>query len=113
MHGGKGGAAGESAVVAGDHIFAPHQPRPSLDALSHQFGMLHEIGHGVDYAGDHHLVRRQLDLLEDLPFMLMARIARLQHDSRGTRLEYDRDYLLELDIVMMRPFIIAPAQMHP
>ena len=91
----------------------PTTLRPTLDTLRHQFGMLDEVGDRVDYAGNHHLARRQLHLLKDLPFMLMARIARLQNDSRRTRLEHDVDDLPQLDIVMMRALVVAPAQMHP
>src|SRR6202022_4294887 len=46
------------------------------------------------------------------PFMLVARVRRLVRDSARVRLEDDVDDVAQRYVMMMRTFVIAPAQMH-
>src|SRR5215471_9189809 len=107
-----GGAAGEPAIGARYQVLAPHYACPSLDSLGDQLGMLDEVGDRVDDTRYQHLVRRELAPLEHPPFMLVAWIARFEHNSRRARLEHDVDDVLEFNIVIVRALVVAPAQMH-
>src|SRR5689334_15815907 len=69
---------GEAAVSAGDDILAADQFREAQDSFGHQFRMLHEVGGVADDPRYQYLTCRQLDPLEDVILVLMARIGRFE-----------------------------------
>ena len=74
--------------------------------------MLDEVGFRLDHARDEHLPIRQLDLLEQRPFVRVTRVGRLDRDRRGPRAEHDVDHVGERDVAVMRAFVVAPTEMH-
>ncbi len=74
--------------------------------------MLDEIRLRFDDAGDQHLAVRQLDPLEELPFVSVPRIRGFERDAAGARLEHDVDDVLERHIAVVGAFVVAPAKMQ-
>ncbi len=92
---------------------APDDGGKALDPLRDQFGMLDIVGTGVDHAGGKDLVIGNFGICPHFPFMFVARIGGLEQDRCGARLQDDVDHLFERNVMIVRPFIIAPAHMHP
>src|SRR5262245_54861419 len=67
---------GEAAIRGGDHVLAPDQLGVAQDALGNQLGMLHDVAGVGDHAGAEHLAGGNLDALEQVIFVLVARIGR-------------------------------------
>ena len=74
--------------------------------------MLDEVRLRLDHAHDQHLVRGQLHLLEQCPFVRMTRIGGLDRNCARPGAKDDVDHIAERHVAMMRAFVIAPAQMH-
>src|ERR1700760_4855254 len=73
----------EAAIVAEEHVLAAGDLRPALHAVGDELGMLdHHVGMR-DRAGDEDLAGRQLDTLEQMEFVLVARIGRLEGIGAG------------------------------
>ena len=68
----------EAAIDAGDDALAADDVGIAPDALRHEARMLDEVGGRIDDAGDQDLVVGNVDRLEILPFMLVARIGALE-----------------------------------
>src|ERR1700728_1117731 len=77
--------------------------------LGNKLGMFDQDGRMRDNAGDQNLAVRQLDVLPDLPFVLMARIGRLEGIGAGADLQNDIDDVFELHVVDARAHIDAVA----
>ena len=101
----------ETAIGAGHHVLAPDQAGDVADALSDQLGMFDKVIDRIDHARDQQLVGRQLEVLEERPFMLVTRIRRLVRNSHRVDLEDDIDDVAQGDVAMMRTFVVAPAEM--
>ena len=82
------------------------------DALSDQRRMFDVIGRGVDHARQQHLVLWKLDVLPNRPLVGMARISGFKHQALNLCAKHDLDDLAEIDVVGMRPLIVAPADVH-
>ena len=80
------------------------------DALGHQLGMLDQIGRVADDARQHDLAFRQLDVLPQLPFVLVAHVGGLERIALRLDLQHQVDDVLERQIVGVRPVPGAPAQ---
>ena len=103
----------KAAVDACDHALAADDVGVAADALRHQPRMLDEVGGGIDHAGDQDLVVRDRDLLQVLPFVIVARVGGLDADRLRPRLEGEVDDLGERQVVIVRTFVIAPADVQP
>src|SRR5262245_7396203 len=103
----------EAAVGAADHVLPAGDPGERLQPLRHQPRMLDVIGQGIDDAGDQRLAVGNADAFPHLPFMGVARIGGLEIDEAGIGLEHGIDDVLELDVVVVRAGIVAPAQVQP
>ena len=66
----------EAAIAAGDDVVAADEVGVAGDALRDQLGVFDEIRFRLDDARDEGLALRQLDPLEQLPFMRMTRVSR-------------------------------------
>ncbi len=71
-------AAAETAVGCGDDVLASDQVGEADDAVGDQLGMLDDVGGVADDARKEDLAVGQLDVLPDLPFVLVPDIARLE-----------------------------------
>src|SRR5882762_1570069 len=68
----------KAAIGAGHHILATDQLCEAHESLSDQLGMLDDIARMRNDARTKHLAIRNLDLLEQMIFMLMPRIGTLE-----------------------------------
>jgi hypothetical protein len=77
--------------------------------------MLDIVGARVDEAGHQLHALGQLEILEHLPFVRVARISGLDRDGANARLEQHVDDVAQGDVVVMRALVVAPArvQAHP
>jgi len=103
----------EATIAAGDDVVTADEVGIAGDALRDQLRVLNEIRFRLDDPGNNDLALRQLDLLEQGPFMRVARVRSLELDRRWPRCKRDIDDLGEWHVAMVRPLVIAPAQMHP
>ena len=65
------------------------------DAVGHQLRMLQHVGGVADHAGDEDLAVRQLGVLPDLPFVLVAHVAGLDRVGLRLHLEQQVDHVLQ------------------
>ena len=106
---------GKPAIGAGDHVLAPDKIRESHDPLGDQLGMLHHVRAVADHTGRQHFAFGKFYILPDAPFVLVARVGRLDQVCTGAYLEDQVDDFLERHIGGMRPRPASPANMiaHP
>src|SRR6267143_4301608 len=103
----------EAAVGARDHPLASDDLRVADEALRDQLRVLDEVGRGVEHARDDHAVVGQADLAEHDPLVLVARIGALEGQGLGLGLQRDRQELAQRDVPVVRPLVIAPAEVQP
>src|SRR5271166_994171 len=101
-----------AAIASGDDIFAADEPGVAGYALGNQFGVLDKIGLRFDDTGDQHLAVGQFHVLEDLPFMRMTRVGRLEGEAARPGQKDGFDDVPERHVAMMRAFVIAPAEVQ-
>jgi len=65
----------ETAVGAGDDIFAANYLGIPHDPVGDELRMLEHVGRVTDHARNHNLVRRHLQVAPDLLFVLVADVA--------------------------------------
>ena len=75
--------------------------------------MLDEIGQIVDDAGDDDLVVGQRLRCKHAVFVRMARVGERQHEAADIGLLQDRQDVVERHVAVVRPLVIAPADMEP
>ena len=85
----------EAAIGAGNHVLASDEVREIDDAVGDEPRMLDRGGVVRDDAGDQDLARRQLHLLPDAPFVLVADIGGLDRIGAGAHLQDQVDDVLE------------------
>ena len=71
----------EATIGTGDHVFTTDNLRKSDDSIGDQFRMFHDVGCMADNAGDQKFAVRKLNVLPDLPFVLVTSIACLDRVS--------------------------------
>src|SRR5437764_7215994 len=81
----------EAAIGGGDDVLATHELRVAHDALGDQLGMLHDVAGVGDHAGADHFAFGNLDALEQVILVLVARIGRLEAVGAGVDLEHVMD----------------------
>src|ERR1700729_199113 len=102
----------ETAVSAGDHALAADNIGELADALSDEFRMLDVVRAGVDHAGDQNLVVRNPGIAPDRPLMRMPRICRLERNRLRLAPQNDWQDLLQGNVEIVRPLVVAPAQVQ-
>src|ERR1700722_12105372 len=102
----------EAAIAAGNDVVAADQIGGAGGGLRDEVRTLAQIRLRLDDARDDGLALRQFDALEQRPFMRVAWVRRLERDRARPRQEDDVDDVGERHVTMMRPLVIAPAQMH-
>src|SRR2546427_2297028 len=100
----------EPTIGARDHALASDHLRVADQTLGDQLGVLDEVGRRVQHARDDHPVVRQADLAEHDPFVLVTPVRALEGQGLGPRLQGDRQELSQRDIPVMRPLVVAPAE---
>src|SRR5579862_3325993 len=103
----------EPAIGAGQHVLAADETGIAHQPLGHQIGVLDEVGAVADNAGNEDRAVGQLDLLEDAPFVLVARVGGLDRIAAGVDAEDQVDDVAQRNVVMVRPVKAAPADMQP
>ena len=103
-------APAEAAVGAGDDILAADRAGKPHDPLGHQLRMLDQIGRVADHARQDHLAVRQLDVVPQLPFVLVAHVGRLERIALRLDLQHQVDDVLERQVVGVRAVPGPPAQ---
>src|SRR6266851_7872641 len=77
----------EAAVRAGNDVFATDDAGETYNTLRDDLRVFDVVGAGIDQARDEDLPLRQADLLEDLPFMFVARIGGFEGERAALDLE--------------------------
>src|SRR5690606_27244359 len=106
------GKGAEAAIRAGDDAILAHYLRKAFDALCDQFGRLDIVGTGVDQARREDAIAAEFRFGPDSPFVLVPRIGGLEQQGGWFRAQHHVDNLLQRNVVIVRAFVIAPAQMH-
>src|SRR3954468_9586715 len=99
----------KAAIGPCHDVLAPKHACKSLDALRYQLRMFHNIGGVADDARNQYASGWQLDVLPDLPFMLVPRIGRLDHIGARPHLQDEIDDVPECNVAYMRAGPTAPA----
>src|SRR5579884_3877553 len=110
MDGGRPGEGSEAAVGSGHQVLAADQTRVPDQPLSHELRMLDVVGGRVKDAWDDDLALWELDLLEYVPFVLVARVGALERQAHGFGLEHVGHDEPQRHVSMMRALVVAPAQ---
>jgi len=103
------GKRAEAAVRACEHALAPHDVGELDELLRDQLGVLDVVRRRRDAARDQDLVVGQMRVAPHGPLVPMSRVRGLEQNARGLRSQHDRQDLLERDVVVMRSFVVAPA----
>src|SRR5262249_23038890 len=80
IHGSLADPRTEATVGPSDDTFAAYQPRVGAEALRHHLRVFYIVGFRLDHTGDKDLILRQLHLLEELPFVGVARVGGFEGD---------------------------------
>ena len=99
----------EAAVGSRHQVLTPDQLADAHQPLGDEFRMLHYVGGVADDAGHQRLAARQLDLLPDAPFVLVARVGALDEIGPGFDFQHEVDDILQRHVGGMRPRPAAPA----
>ena len=81
------GGGGKPAIGARDDVFAADEIGVPLDPFGDQLRVLHQVGGVTDDAGDEDLALGQLDVLEDVVFVLVPRVGRFERIRAGIDLQ--------------------------
>jgi hypothetical protein len=86
-----------------------------LDPVGDRLGVLDEVGQAVDDPGDDQLIVGQGYFLKYAVFMGVARVGEREEEAADLGLLDDRQNIGERHVAIVRPFVIAPAdvQAHP
>src|SRR5262245_29699541 len=103
----------EAAIGAGDDAArVAHYARQALEARSDHLRMLHEIGSGVDDAGDDDLVVSPQQLWCVAKLVLMPGIGKWQHEAADLCACEHRYDVLERHVTIVRALVVSPADVH-
>src|SRR5215470_15329500 len=105
-------ASAETAIGPGDHVFTSDDACETNEPVGDKLGVLEDIGCVTDDARNQDLALRQLRILPDLPLVLVADIAGLDHIGLRLHLEQEIDDILQRDVALMRSVPAAPANME-
>ena len=106
------GGGGKAAVGSGDDVLTADEFGEAHDPFGDQFRVLHQIGRMADHARYEDFPGGQLDVLEDMVFVLVARVRRFEGIGAGVDLQHDVDDILEIHFVDARTDIDAVAGME-
>ena len=103
------------SVAAMTRCGSPTALRDALQPVGDDFGVLDETGQIVDDAGGDDLVVGQRVFCKHAVFVLVARVGERQDEAADIRLLQDRQDVGERHVAVVRPLVIAPADMeaHP
>src|SRR3984885_1473622 len=107
------GEGRKATVGAGHHTVPPDDPGEPDDALGDQVGMLDVVAGGVDHAGDERQRAGNGDVLEDAPFVGVPGVGVFETERADVGAGHDGEDLAEFDVVVMRSFVVAPADVQP
>ena len=113
MHGAKAGKCPKTAVGAGNHPLAADDAAVTFNPFRHQMGMFDKISRGIQRARDQDFVVGDLRISPDSPLMLMTRVGAFKLNRLRLGGQRNVNNLMQIDIVMMGPLVIPPAQVHP
>src|SRR5215831_188981 len=95
----------ESTITAAHHVLASDELRVAADPLRDELRMLDEVGLRLDDAWNQNLSFGQLHGLEQLPFVRVAGICRLDRNRARTCAKHDVDDVCKCDVTVMRPLV--------
>ena len=105
-------AGTEAAIGAGLYILAPDQLGVAHQPFGDEVGVLDKVGAVADDARNKCCAVGQLYVLEHPPFVLMARIGRLDGVTSSINPENQMDDVPQRNVVMVRTVEAAPADMQ-
>ena len=101
------------SVPAITRLRVADRARDVFEPVGDDLGMLDKPGQIVDDAGDDDLVVGQREFLQYAPFVLVPRVGEGQHEAADLGLLQDRQDVFERHVAIVRPLVIAPADMQP
>ena len=99
----------ESAICAGHHAVTADDVGIAQQPLGHELGMLDDVGRMCDEPRHQHLACGQRHVLPHLPFVLVARIGRLETISADIDPQHEIDDVLDRHVEHVRSVPAAPA----
>ena len=102
----------ESAIGSGHDSLATDHLGESKDSLADDLGVLDEIRRRIETTRDDQLVARKREVAPEPPFVGVSRVRALETQAGGSRREDDLGDLLEGDVMVVWPFVVAPANVH-
>ena len=103
----------EAAVGAGeDAPRVAHGDGGALEALGDHLGMLDVVRRRVDHAGDERRSAESRLRREHAVLVGVARVRHRQHERARAGLEHPRQDLLERHVEVVRPLVVAPADVQ-
>src|ERR1700730_10533210 len=96
-------SAAEAAIGGGDDPLPADEVGEAGNPLADELEMLDHIGGVADDTRQDQLVVGKLDVLPDLPLVLMADVARLERVGAGVDGQHDIDDVAHRDVGRMRP----------
>src|SRR5512145_707116 len=99
----------EAAVGAGDDVLPSDEPREAHDALADQLRVLDDIGCVADHSGNEYRAIRKPGFSPHAPFVLVARVGRLDQVGAGAHAQDEVDDVLQWYIRSVRARPAAPA----
>ena len=107
------GEGAKTAVGGRYHAVAADDVGEAFDTLRHQFWVFDEVGRCVKHAKHQDFVDRNFGAAPNCPFVLMAWIGGFEGNHVWLGFEDDGHDFFNADDVVMRVFVIAPADVHP
>ena len=102
----------KTAIRPGDHALPADDAGEAAKALADQFRVFDEVRVRIDHAryeeaiiGDGHVGQRP-------PLVAVPGVGRLEQQRADVRAERDRQHYRQWRIVVVRPFVVAPAHMQ-
>src|SRR5688572_20325322 len=106
------GGGGETAVGAGDDVLAADELGEAHDPFGDQFRVLYQVGGVADHARYENFPGGKLYTLEDMVFVFVARVRRLERVGAGVDFQNDVDDVLEVHFMDARADVDAVAGME-
>src|SRR5262245_12240816 len=106
------GKGAKAAISPGNDVLLAHDFGIAHQSLCHQLRMLDKVSGGVQHPGDEDLIPGWLDIPEHRPLVFVAGIGAFKGDGLGARLQHNMQNILERNVAVMRPFVVAPAQVQ-
>ena len=107
-----GGGVEATICPGNDALWIAHGVGDAFQAFRHYFGVLHEIGHGIDDAGYQDLILSERVLFDDAMLVSVTGIGQGKNEPTYVRRHDSWKNVLHRHIAIVRTLVVPPAGMH-